>query len=1802
MKKTLKLIVALLLLVSILVQPVSVLAIGLSNEEFTNSESSNNMLNEENQEDETKENLEEKTEVNENIDKTENEDQTLTEEQTEESRGENTDNNILENPEEQLETQPETGLTSVQEENNNDTTEIYQSENPLAEQEKTETELQKTEDDLCDFVIEIILRLPTQDNFEVKLNKENKEFTAQKNVQEDKIYYNFENIEKGNYVVTITGKNYITYTQNIEIISGLTKISLSNGHDINDLLGNNQTQYGVIALGDVTGNGIIDEDDENKLIEVIESKVYNAKFDLNGDGKIDIVDLSYVTFNKGNNIQSTPLKMLKLNEQNIETVTGTEITSTGKDVSSIFKDDGEHVELKPKNGQNISQTNPVEITLNVEGSKDKTEAIVIEAPKDKTNIIKNGEMEVTYFNDLGVEETTTVNISSTLDIAEAKLEAIPLKVASLNGTSAPRRAIETKIQKDGTIIIDLGGQIAIKKITIRITETGSNKLADIAKVEFLNNMESKIPEPEMDIPENVIAIPGSEQFTVNWKKSINVTGYEVAITSDGTTEVVYSAANSITINKFKGKDIKNGTTFKVKVQSVNGDWKSGYSAEVAVIPEANKAPDAPENVRIDPGYKFLKISWKDMDDTDTYTLYYKQDSETEYKSVAGINTNSYMLTELADGVKYQIYLIGTNKIGASKPSKIYESTTVAAEPPITSNYKLLNTPNGVNEITNHIKDVTYPGGNAPEDKFDIVDNDYTSSWKANKTWDVGGFNDYKSAPIVEFDDFYEMDRIILVPDQAQQYDYFYHTIYYWNENGQRVKLWNQMKMQAKTSSNGKKYYEYEFSAPIKTNKIQINLALYSANNSASISISEMKFYHYDTIQSEINNLFTDQMHLVLREDVTPETIKNLEDRLNTPDSYSGELHYKKDLLQRELDTAKLILNDEKIKSVIQIDTSVSKKYDGHLSMVGGLNASQPLGVVGYANETIAIYVGSPNKTTGTATSLRLVATQYHAESGSWQRNVKDLKIGKNEVTIPNIQDLATEHGGSLYIEYIGNNKNEVYAVRVSGGHETPMLNISNVTDENERKALVKAYVEELENYVPTIESLHNEKHKGSETLVDYDFDQTNCILGATEIVIDKMMYSVSAQQILSALKGATDEKAEQLYNSLVAMEKMIDLFYQHKGLNDAGGTYNKLPTSRLNIRYQRMFAGAFMYAGGSHIGIEWGSVPGLATSVPVTTDENGKYISGRYFGWGIAHEIGHIINEGSYAVAEVTNNYFSILAQAKDTNDSVRFKYDNVYSKVTSGTKGTASNVFTQLAMYWQLHLAYDKGGYNFKTFDNYEEQFNNLFFARVDAYSRNVANAPKPGGIALTIKGADKDNVLMRLSVAAAEKNILEFFEDWGMVPDEETIAYANQFEKETRRIKFVNDEARAYELAGGKGFIEGTAVIANIETEQRESIVNNTQITISVDLQNGDTNALLGYEIYRNGKSVGFITADKTEFIDTINVNNRVYTYEVVAVDKLLNTTEKVKLNPIKVRHDGSIAKDGFSITTNMVSEEDTKEEEDQNCAGMPSIQAISKLIDKDISNVYTGKTTENAEIVLEFNEILSIIGVKVTKSSAEENLSEYEIQIMNENQEWQTVKTGIFSFDGNISTIHFDKFEENKDARVEVYNTAYVKLILKNSTGVEMNVSLSELDVLGKPGDNVEILKENGIGTLKADYILDEEAGVKIPAGSFIVTGEYSGHPAYNAIKLYDENGNIIEGVQAIFATEPVNGNLGNITEGTWIYYIEPEDLEKLEKLPSKVRAELYRVNDALTLEGERLVSDSLERIVPENLPEIEINKGN
>ncbi len=38
--------------------------------------------------------------------------------------------------------------------------------------------------------------------------------------------------------------------------------------------------------------------DQNLMIQKIEAGKYDKKYDLNGDKKLDIIDLSYITFNK----------------------------------------------------------------------------------------------------------------------------------------------------------------------------------------------------------------------------------------------------------------------------------------------------------------------------------------------------------------------------------------------------------------------------------------------------------------------------------------------------------------------------------------------------------------------------------------------------------------------------------------------------------------------------------------------------------------------------------------------------------------------------------------------------------------------------------------------------------------------------------------------------------------------------------------------------------------------------------------------------------------------------------------------------------------------------------------------------------------------------------------------------------------------------------------------------------------------------------------------------------------------------------------------------------------------------------------------------------------------------------------------------------------------------------------------------------------------------------------------------------------------------------------------------------------
>ena len=1620
------------------------------------------------------------------------------------------------------------------------------------------------------------------------------ELAANQEIQDTKGTVHFSQLPAGTYELTVAAPRFATYTQTIEVNSKSYAVNLMTGFVEGYTYEEGDYHPGVLLIGDVTGDGVIDDTDRSVLVDAIDTEQSSELTDLTGDQKTDLADLEY--FAKGYQAEGHTLACIEesVSADAISPKPG-EDTNVEGNLEDLLKGEG-NVTLSTQGGTEISEEHPVSVEFDLSESADtQIDGILIETNKE--NPIQKATVDITYIDAEGNEQTVTAPIEN--------------GVEHLLRTSD----VQVSMDEDGNIQIHLGSQIAVKKVTLTIQGMqNNNNLAEISKVEFVNGMENRIPKPDMDIPTNLAVETGSEEFTLTWDACKNVTGYEVLIEHNGEQDTYTVKNNSLKVTSFNEKKLVNKEQYTAKVQSVNGTWKSGYSESVTAVPKADKKPDAPENVKAVGKYKSVEVSWKNMKNTEFYNLFYREKGQEEYTKIENITTNSYTISELKENVKYEIYLTGVNELGESDPSLTSTAQTTDLEPAVMPKYKQINT-SEEGQVSSHIVSATRGRGEMKDSPLDLegktawgtVDNNPASHFYM-ADWDDGGeYTDFNNKGFTfEFDQPYTMDTIGFQEVTAQG-NFTRISLKYWDENGsEHVVDKNNLKIEARTDKNNKRYYFIRIAEPIQAKKISFGIGR-DYSGLRVITVSEISFYNYDSLEDDIMGLYEDELHTVLKGSVTEQTIQDLRNRLQTKDEASGEYHPDKDRLEKELDNAEDILNNQLSEPILVHNTITTRDTDRGFS---GLNAWQPLGITAAAGEEITLFVGHNTMGTGSNTNLQLVATQYHAESGSVSKVVTTLKTGRNDVTIPKIWSTDEESGGALYIQYTGNNANDRYSVRVNGGVEVPTLDLYGVTDAQERQQRAEQYVEALKGYVEKMEAVHKKVHENSgNESVEYEYSKENCILVATDILLDKMLFSLPAQQVLSGC----EVNAQKLLDSMDAMEGMMNLFYQHKGLNQtAPDEKDRFPQRHLNIRYQRMFAGAFMYAAGDHIGIGWNETAGMMTGVPVQSD-NGKYVSGRYFGWGIAHEIGHNINQSAYAYAEVTNNYFAVLAQAKDTNDSVRFEYPKVYEKVTSGTTGKSEDVFTQLGMYWQLHLAYDSG-YNFKTYDNYEEQLNNLFFARVDTYARNTAKAPAPQGIALTLSG-DRDQDFMRLACAAAQKNILEFFERWGMILNDETRSYAGQFETETRAIYYVNDDSRVYRLENSGSSLGSLGDVEAVGDDTTVSVNKDTanQVDFTLTSKTIPEEDVLGYEITRTMISggqvdkevVGFTT--ENQFSDhATTVNNRVITYEVTVVDKYLNRSAAKTLTPVKIEHDGSLDKEFWTTTTkNMeaVHTEDPGEaDEDTPCA--PQQEApILKAVDNKTDTTYTGIAGDEAEVLMQFNRKQIISGLKYTVNEGTA-IKDYSIYVHGDNDEWTEVVKGSFD-DKKVQTVYF----ENVDGKyVGTYSTDAVKLVIHNQKDTE--ISISELDVLGVTGDNVDFRSAqdgtSAIGRLASDYQYGETEADKIPAGSIVFVGSYKGNPAYNVVLLYDQDGNIVGGTntdgslkaqQIILADVPETGNIQDVSDGTWIYWIDPQDSAQLAG--KQVRAELYRVNDAQTNEGQRLVSDSLYVEVPQEMPEIELN---
>lgn len=1551
------------------------------------------------------------------------------------------------------------------------------------------------------------------------------------------------NLPSDTYTVKLAGVGYSTVSQKVELKDYSKYLTFANDQNF--------------LIGDINDDGQVNDVDYRAVLDAIDTSDAQklVKYDINRDGKVDIEDLHIVKQNLAVTLVDAKEDITSPMIDPSTIVTSVDQGVKAENISNLFEDTATTASVGFEDvNQKISKENPIQLKLELEEPKFMSKVEI--TPPASDNGITSG----------------------VLIVEDVNGKTIEVPFADKNFFSRSRSSESQAIE------IELGKQIAVKKITIKVTGTKKEtNLAEIAKVEFINDVYTEMPEKEIAYPKNLKAKAGDESVSLSWDNVTNIDGYQVKYsyidkkTNKKVEKVVSTSGLTLSVS-----DLENFTDYTFSVQSVASDnWQSGYGPSVTVTPMPKSKPSAPENLSASGQYKGFIVNWAKTKGATSYSVFYRIKGTTEYKKVTDITSTSYKAMDVENG-EYEIYVTASNAHGESGRSESVIAKTIDLEPVGTYNYNLINRSKGTNVPSAHITNVTYPfnsGGYDYEfDKFDIVDNDPTSYWNAN-SWDTGGFNDLRKGPIFTFDDEYTMKEFAVVPSYNQTNEIGYAKVQYWNKDGKSTLVSASVK---KTKDkNGKLYYLVTLPKAIKTNKLQMNLALGYA--SGGIKISEMKFYEYNSIEDDINGLYPDAMHLSLRDDVNKATLDELSTRLETKDPESDELHPRYASLKQELNYAYDILNAQDKAELFTVDQSINTGNDSHLGFSYPLSDLQPLGIAARANDEFVIYVGSDKDA---KYNLELVFTQSAGTATAWKKSV-NLNKGKNIITVPDIISTDKEHGGSLYVRYknkapsVEQQKKEI-KLRVVGGTKIPYVNLSGKT-EAEQKAASADYVTQLQTYVEkTLPALYEGK----------TINNAQKVLNATEIMTDKGLLSLPADTVYKAIqsKGDATAQAQAVYDNGQAIEQLIRMAYTSKGLSDnASDVKDRSPKTRVNIRYATPTDGAFMYAGGNHIGIPYGSTGGLAKGRANTLQSDGTYGGGALYGWGIAHELGHEVDESNMVYGETSNNLVSLLAQTYDGKTTSRIgtkqKEKDIYAKVTSGASGLSGNVFTQLGMFWQLHLYYDQ---SYITPDNVSS-----FYAKLYTSYRHNTESTKTQD--------EKDNLLIRLASSAAGKDLSEYFTKWGLVPNATTKQYMidNNLPKEEKDIFYINETARKNRLAGMSAMASDTSVMATLR--QDKDTHGNDYKSVTIDLgTNKDDDKILGYEIKRNGKVVGF-TTDKT-FKDSLgSMNNRVFTYEVTAYDYLLNKTETKKLDPIKVKHDGSISKTDWMMSSNAAEDGVVEGESNEN-------DKLKALYNGDYEDMYKGSVSGNAkslELLIDMNKQQSVSGFKFTAALEDGKVAantpkKYDIYISNNKADWTKVASGNLKLtvDNPTSVIYFAEGGNVNEGQLGIYDAHYVKVVFNTKT-----VSLAELDVIAPPGDNVELLNEGSVGILKEDY--EYTKGEIIPKGSLVFNGKYRGNPAFNAVLLFNEKDiNIADkegNANSILLAEiPSKGNLYEINDGNWIYWLEPGKFNS-ENIPTKVKAELYRVDDAATLKGQRLVSDTLYIDVPENLPEISLKNG-
>ena len=446
-------------------------------------------------------------------------------------------------------------------------------------------------------------------------------------------------LPRGNYTLRLSGRGYVTCEQTVVMGECARHVVVGTGD-------------AAFALGDFDENGFVDARDRELLAGALGSGDSREleRFDLNGDGTVDIVDLAYVNRQIGAGGEAQVLETTLLAPPVDLSVLAAEMAREGVillsgDPEELFRDEDGPVFFQANgNGEIVL---PILFQRSVE-----MEQLQIDSSDDAPILAGTVEVED--------------------EDGERTLYAFD------NALSGGAQTLSVQEADGGVITIDLGRRVAVKKITITVTRTAEGYAA-VESIRFLKEMVPLDPEAAEGRVTGLAAGAGDGKVDLTWNRMPNVTGYRVdwqCLSDARQTGSLY-----VEVNRAEITGLENLKEYQFTVTAVNGSWNGKPSQPVTATPQPASAPSAPDMVSVTALDGALQVGWKAAKGATYYALYYTDRADaplSAYIPLGGtLTATGTTLTGLTNGVTYYLYIVAGNEMGRSGPSRIAAGTPQA---------------------------------------------------------------------------------------------------------------------------------------------------------------------------------------------------------------------------------------------------------------------------------------------------------------------------------------------------------------------------------------------------------------------------------------------------------------------------------------------------------------------------------------------------------------------------------------------------------------------------------------------------------------------------------------------------------------------------------------------------------------------------------------------------------------------------------------------------------------------------------------------------------------------------------------------------------------------------------------------------------------------------------------------------------------------------------------------------------------------------------------------------------------------